>query len=281
MTMTRTAPISVVAGRADDTEAVVAISSRDADRPGQGNVSLVVGDGEPIAERTRLLGAIGLGLPDGVAMQQVHGGAVAVVDTTDAGRGMTDHDAAVPGADGLVTFATDVALMVMTADCVPVLLVDPGHGVAAAHAGRRGLASGVVTATLHTLTDAPGRVSALIGPAIGGCCYEVPEALADEVAEAHPSARATTTWGTAALDLVAGVEAGLRDSGVRDVARLGTCTRCSGERWFSHRRQPGKGRQAAVIARRSRPIDQTSAHLPDRAVEVTRSPGTAFLHWPS
>lgn len=95
----------------------------------------------------------------------------------------------------------------------------------------------------------PGEVEARIGPAIGGCCYEVPAELADEVAAAHPAARATTTWGTPALDLPAAVAAQLHEAGVERVERAGVCTRCGGEGWFSHRRDPGAGRQAGVVVR--------------------------------
>jgi hypothetical protein len=185
-----------------------------------------------------------------VFMQQVHGPDVAVVDVADRGRGSGAHADGVSVVDALVTFDCDVALAVLVADCVPVVVSDPRRAVAVIHAGRGGVMTGVVPATLEAMAPpAPDRVVAIIGPAIGGCCYEVPSALVEQVAADVPAARSVTTWGTAALDLPAAVDAQLRASGVVDVRRVGGCTRCDGQRWFSHRRAPGRGRQAGTVVR--------------------------------
>jgi copper oxidase (laccase) domain-containing protein len=138
---------------------------------------------------------------------------------------------------------------------VPVLLAVPRRGVAAVHAGRVGVESGVVGAAVHVLSERsgarPGQVQAVIGPAVGGCCYEVPAELQLEVALRAPAARATTTWGTPALDLPAAVVQQLRAAGVTDVAILGGCTRCGQGTWFSHRAttslQAPAGRQAGIV----------------------------------
>ncbi len=214
-----------------------------------GNVSLTVGAADRDA-RSRLAAAVGVGPEALVFMQQVHGAGVATVDAGDRGRGLTDHADGVAGVDALVTRATGTALTVLVADCVPVLLADPGRSVAAVHAGRGGVVRGVVPAALDAMApDEPARVEARIGPAIGACCYEVPAELAERVAADHPAARATTTWGTPALDLPAAVTAQLRARGVERIGRTGGCTRCSGTAWFSHRRDPGAGRQAGVVVR--------------------------------
>jgi polyphenol oxidase len=179
-------------------------------------------------------------------MRQVHGADVATVDrSTPPGAELRDVDA-------LVTTLPGRVLGVQTADCVPVLLAGAG-AVAVAHAGRAGVALGVVTAALDALTrlgDDPPRLRAVVGPSIGGCCYEVPADLRDRVAADHPAAAATTTWGTPALDLPAAVAAELAESGVPDVQRVGGCTRCDPEgRWFSHRADPTTGRQLALVVR--------------------------------
>lgn len=283
------------AGRQDAAPGEVvalATSSRTPGQAGDGNVSLVVGAGTPLDHRRRLLAAVGSDLADGVAMEQVHGSQVTVVGRSDAGRGIADHAAAVPGSDALVTFEPDVALLVMTADCVPVLLYERGHGVAAVHAGRRGVGAGVVGAGVEALTDHPDRVTAVIGPAIGGCCYEVPAALAEDFAGSHPEAVATTTWGAASLDLPAAVAADLTRAGVKRIGQVAECTRCGSERWFSHRANPGLGRQGAVIVRRrdSRTLPQHVADLDVRRLERDASAGAVplaavsgapFLDWPS
>jgi YfiH family protein len=216
-----------------------------------GNMSLTVGQVDGTA-RQRLAAAVGVRPGDMVFMQQVHGAGVAVVDVTDRGRGSGAHADGVQQVDALVTFDCDVALAVLVADCVPVIVSDPHRAVAVIHAGRGGVMTGVVQATLDAIASpAPDRLRAIIGPAIGGCCYEVPPELAERVAAKVPTARSTTTWGTSALDLSTAVDAQLRASGVVDVSHVGKCTRCDGQRWFSHRRAPGMGRQAGAVVRSS------------------------------
>lgn len=173
-------------------------------------------------------------------MVQVHGADVGVVDAA------TPPGAELRGVDALVTGEPDRVLAVAAADCVPVLLAAE-RGVAAVHAGRRGVAAGVVGAALAAL---PGpAVRAAVGPAIGGCCYEVPAAMqADVLAHVHPAAASTTTWGTPSLDLPAAVVADLVAAGV-DTVRVGGCTRCE-PGWFSHRADPGAGRHLGLVVRR-------------------------------
>jgi YfiH family protein len=182
-------------------------------------------------------------------LRQVHGGDVAVVDaTTPPGYELRDVDAAVTAEPGR-------ALAVLTADCVPVLLAGPTT-VAAVHAGRRGLASGVVGHALDALTAAQGSpdgLRAVVGPAIGGCCYEVPEPMQHRIAADHPGARSTTSWGTPSLDLPVAVAAILETAGVA-TQLISRCTRCDpSARFFSHRADPDGGRQAAVVVRGSSP----------------------------
>lgn len=171
---------------------------------------------------------------------QVHAAGVAVVSAS--------APEVRPEADALVTAEPDVVLMVRAADCVPVLLVDAGAGVAAvAHCGRPGLLAGVVPAAVSAMRDlGAAEVAAWIGPHVCGACYEVPAAMQDEVADAVPAARATTSWGTPSLDLGAGVRSQLEALGVvvTDVSR---CTRES-EDLFSYRRDgAAAGRLAGLV----------------------------------
>ena len=94
--------------------------------------------------RAQLEAAVGAERSDLVFMQQVHGGAVAVVDADDRGRGLDVHDDGVPAVDALVGTAAGVAPVVQVADCVPVLMADPGHAVAAVHGGRGGLVADLI-----------------------------------------------------------------------------------------------------------------------------------------
>ena len=174
-------------------------------------------------------------------LRQVHGNDVVVVDETAAA------DWPPPRADALVTSQRGVTLMVRAADCVPVLLADDaGAVVGAAHSGRQGLVAGVVPATVAAMRAlGAGHLTAWVGPAVCGRCYEVPEEMRDGVVAVEPASRATTSWGTPSLDVGAGVRAQLeRDVEVVD---LSTCTRESPD-LFSYRRDGREsGRQAGVI----------------------------------
>jgi YfiH family protein len=201
------------------------------------------------ANRELLLGLLGSGplhLPD-----QVHGRHVAVVDNESVGSPQWTLTGA-PGADALVTTLPGVPLAVLGADCMPVLFADHSAGViAAAHAGRPGLAAGILQqtlATMATLGADPGRTTVVIGPAACGRCYEVPEQMRDDVAAVVPGSAATTRQGTPSLDLAAGAEALLRRAGVVSIRRLEICT-IEDERMFSHRRSAGRptGRHAGVV----------------------------------
>lgn len=160
---------------------------------------------------------------------------------------------AVPGgprasADGLVTDEAGVVLLVRAADCVPVLLADADAGVlGAAHAGRPGVAAAVVPHTVEAMRDLGARaITAWIGPHVCGACYEVPVDLQDEVAALVPATRATTSWGTPALDLGAGVRSQLDAAGVT-VVDVSACTRESPD-LFSYRRDgAASGRLAGLI----------------------------------
>ena len=177
-------------------------------------------------------------------LHQVHGDRVVVVD--DAGPESR------PDADALVTRQPGVVLMVRAADCVPVLLVATDVGaIGAVHCGRAGLVSGIVPRTVERLRSwGASSIGAWVGPHICGRCYEVPADLQDEVAAVVPQSRATTSWGTPAVDLGAGVRAQLEERGVTvtDVAR---CTRESPD-LYSHRRDGARaGRQAGVVRLRA------------------------------
>ena len=151
-------------------------------------------------------------------------------------------DAVRPGSlgegDAIITTQTDLAITVAAADCVPVVV--EGHGFAAViHAGWRGAAAGVVTATLTNLRRrglVPER--AALGPSIGPCCYEV----GPEVVDRFPDHAETTTWGTASIDLRTAVAGQLDDVSVWVSDR---CT-MTDPGLLSYRRNRTTQRQVAV-----------------------------------
>jgi YfiH family protein len=177
-----------------------------------------------------------------VWMDQVHRTGVAVVDGP--------RDRAVPGTDALVTATPGLLLCVLVADCVPVLLADHETGVVAAvHAGREGVRQGVLPVALSAMASLGARarhVTALLGPAVCGSCYEVPEQMQADVARVAPSAAVRTRAGTPGLDLRAGVEEILRKAGIPEVVHDPRCT-VEDRHLFSHRRDGVTGRQAGIV----------------------------------
>ena len=179
-----------------------------------------------------------------VLMHQVHGADVHVVDSTGA--------ATEPVADAMVTALPDVVLVVRSADCVPVLLADTEAGVlGVAHAGRAGVAGGVVPNTVRAMRRlGAADITGWLGPHVCGACYEVPDELRTEVSAVVPESFALTRAGTPSLDLGAGVTAQLRHEGVA-VVDASRCT-MEDDDLFSHRRQGGRsGRLAGLVTRRS------------------------------
>ncbi|MDQ0580454.1 peptidoglycan editing factor PgeF [Streptomyces rishiriensis] len=209
------------------------------------NLGGAVGDDPDAVRANRELAAKSLGLDPGLVvwMNQVHGNDVAEVDGPWTTR-------LTPPVDGLATATRGLALAVLTADCVPVLLADPVAGVvAAAHAGRPGMVKGIVPAAIDAMESLgadPSRIVARTGPAVCGRCYEVPEGMRAEVAAVEPAASAETSWGTPAVDVVAGVHAQLDRLGVRDRERSPVCTRESNDH-FSYRRDRSTGRLAGYV----------------------------------
>lgn len=175
-----------------------------------------------------------------VTMRQVHGAGVHVV-----GDG---HDEQEIVADALVTTRPGVTLLARVADCVPVLLAAADHSVVAAvHAGRPGLVAGVVPAAVATMRElGADQIHAWVGPHVCGSCYEVPDAMRDEVSSVVPEAYAETSWGTPAVDIGAGVRAQLHAAGVT-VDDLDLCTLERDDLWSHRREGAAAGRLGALI----------------------------------
>jgi purine-nucleoside/S-methyl-5'-thioadenosine phosphorylase / adenosine deaminase len=178
-------------------------------------------------------------------VQQVHGARVVHLDAASV---------PVEEADAVVSTEVGLAACVSVADCVPVLLADPGTGaVCAVHAGWRGTLARAAAAGVRALAEIagapPSRLLAVIGPSIGPCCYEVSADLAGRfraelgsVGGEGPAPR---------LDLWAANRRVLEAAGVAGdrIEVLGRCTACERDAFFSHRRDAGRtGRQMAFIA---------------------------------
>jgi YfiH family protein len=195
------------------------------------NLGRLTGDDADRVDANRALLAERVGVPweRFARARQVHGTRV-VRDV--------EIDGDWPEADAHVVTEPGRPALVFVADCLPIALVGDG-GVAMVHGGWRGLAEGIVAEAVRELG---GARSAVIGPGIGACCYEV----GDEVREAFPA----ETHAGRHLDLKRAAARSLRRAGVADVQDVGLCTSCRGDLFFSHRRDQGvTGRQAGVTWR--------------------------------
>lgn len=185
---------------------------------------------------------------------QVHGGAVRAIEAGDEVRAVRAVE-----ADALVATRAGDAVGVRTADCIPVLVADPGSGaVAAIHAGWRGVVAGVVGAGVRGLAARAGapasRLVAAIGPCIRAASFEVGEDVARRIAEvAHGADVIVPGDPRPRVDLVRAVVAQLSALGLpRDaIDDVGGDTFAEPERFFSHRRDAARsGRMLSVIVAR-------------------------------
>ncbi len=175
-----------------------------------------------------------------VQVHQVHGNRVHAVDAHS--RGVTAV------ADGMVTSTRGVILGILTADCVPVLLLDEqARIVAALHAGWRGVMADIASAGISAMVSLGARpqcIEAAMGPAIGACCFEVDASLARrfeaEIPDANRHVRYTGTE-KAFIDLKALLRGQLMRAGVESgaITDVPICTRCSSARFFSRRAAGG------------------------------------------
>ncbi len=221
------------------------------------NLALHVGDRpeDVAANRDRAAGAFGVDPATLVFARQVHGGRATVVGPSDAGRGRHREDDAVGDTDVLVTAVSDVTLVVLVADCVPLALVDPDVGVLAAiHAGWRGVCAGVVTSALRAMADLgarPERVAAFVGPAVAADRYQVSEDVHQALAGALPAGEDRAVVrpdgpGHWLVDLPGATRAQLRAGGV-EPERITLCRATTAERrFFSDRAARPCGRQALL-----------------------------------
>ena len=214
------------------------------------NVRFEVGD-DPVAvahNRAVLAAAIGAAP---VYLNQVHGAAVVRLVGADAAPGAPVHT-----ADGCVTTEPGIACTAQVADCLPVLFAAPqGRAVGAAHAGWRGLAHGVLEATLAELCAAaacaPGEVQAWLGACIGPQRFEVGADVLDAFGAASGGASALRFRPGAPGKWLADLPGLARDrlvaAGVGAVSGARECTASDASRFFSFRRDGVTGRMVAAV----------------------------------
>lgn len=216
------------------------------------NLGVHVGDDPDAVVRNRAI--LRTLLPSEPAwLMQVHGTTVLdAADVVDA-SGADAPGAAAPHADASIATRPGVVCVVQTADCLPILLCDiNGRAVGAAHAGWRGLASGVLEQTVFRMRDAgAGEILAWLGPAIGPDSFEVGQdvfdAFADRDARMASAFRPVAGQQKYLADIYGLARAKLACAGVTRVHGGGLCTVHDAGRFYSYRRDRITGRMASLI----------------------------------
>lgn len=170
-------------------------------------------------------------------MNQVHGNRVAIIEE------VTEE---IPTADALVTGIPGITLAVMVADCIPLLLKSK-DAVAAVHVGRKGLLNRVAEMAIDVMREiSDAQISAIIGPAICGKCYEVSDEIFSEVTASHAESASQTASNTPSLDLVAALISNLQNLGITDIDNQSRCTLEHND-LYSYRRDGATGRQVGLV----------------------------------
>jgi YfiH family protein len=208
------------------------------------NLGLHVGDRVDAVNANRNTLATALGLDSSPRwLNQVHGNLI--VRAAEAVTPMS--------ADASITSAAQMACVVMTADCLPILLCDDnGDHVAAVHGGWRGLAGGVIEAAVAAFAGRqvkPGALICWLGPAISCAAYEVGEEVRDALSGRDAAALSDNSAGRWQLDLYRLARIRLEQCGVTRIFGGGLCTHTNQARFFSYRRDGACGRQATLIWR--------------------------------
>ena len=217
------------------------------------NLAYHVGDTDASVteNRRRFCGGLGIDTHSLVVAQQVHGDEVAVVDESQEGCGAHSHETAIPETDGMITASRSIALAVLTADCVPVLVVDPlRKAIGVAHAGWRGAIRMIASRTVLRMRDDfgtdPANCLVVLAPSIGSCCYTVGEDVRSHFLRAFGAECIVEDR----LDLRQAVKTQLLRIGVeeRNISSMGECTACNLDRFYSYRGEDGRtGRMMSVI----------------------------------
>jgi len=219
------------------------------------------GQERAVQYRRELCTALGLPFDRLTLPRQVHGAEVLRVQPGDAGAGRHGPEDALAFVDGLFTSEPDLPLMVLSADCPLVLVVEPElPAIGVAHASWRGTVAGIVEWLVRRMTveleASPARMWAAVGPSAGPCCYEVGP-IVRRIAATHWSdadGHFPVRGGRIYFDLWSAIRTQLARAGVpcSQILVAGRCTICD-EAFYSHRRQGASaGRFALLAAVRSR-----------------------------
>lgn len=220
------------------------------------NLAFHVGDNpqDVLKNHHILANTIGYSSQKLIYMHQIHSDKIMVVNTN------MNFDTP-PQCDALITDCIDIPLMVMSADCTPILLYDPiNHAIGAVHAGRAGALNGILPKTLAAMHKNYGTslsdIRIVLGPAIQGCCYEINENIAREVEEKGYEKALIRTIQKVSLDVNTILQIQLEALGIviEQIETINQCTSCNCHDYFSYRaNRQHTGRIAGVILLRPLP----------------------------
>lgn len=227
------------------------------------NIGYHVGDDpDAVLENRKICAAsMGIALDSWIIPEQVHGNLVAVVNETQRGAGAFHAQSSIAGVDGLITNQRNLALVIMAADCVPILLYDPVEQViAAVHSGWKGTKNHIVVRTIERMKQEfsclSENIRVALGPSIRRCCYEVDVRVANEMRKEFGNQVLFPRFGDKQhflLSLQHCIRLDLLQQGVHatHITDCGRCTSCQTTSYFSHRRENGQtGRLLGAIVLR-------------------------------
>lgn len=175
-----------------------------------------------------------------IFMEQVHKDNIVIVDK--------NSENLIDSCDAIITNEKNLPLMVMVADCIPILMYDEQKGVIAAiHAGRNSTFLNIAQKTalkmIKKFECKEENIKVILGPSIQKCCYEVSEELANIVKKSFGEEFENNRY----IDLQAINKKQLNDIGIKNIEISSYCTKCSGEDYFSYRKSTNTGRFAGIV----------------------------------
>ncbi len=210
------------------------------------NIGLRRGDNpfNAVKNIEKCVDALGMTKENLTLTYQTHTANVRFLSKDDIGKGFCREWG--EGVDGIVTDMENVPLLCYSADCVPTLLWDKKRKmVGAVHGGWRGTKDNIIASAVNVFEENGGKgedITAFIGPAIGICCYEVSEDVANEFLPMYEKFVIKKTNGKYMLDLKGITAFQLMCAGVREenIENSNVCTSCRNDLFFSHRAQNGR-----------------------------------------
>lgn len=210
------------------------------------NLSPYVGDNEEIVRKNRKTVASFLSKKsDFVSVEQVHGKSIYRIVGIETGHLKDVH------ADAIICEFPDIAIGVLTADCVPLVLFSESGRIAVVHAGWKGLSTGIIKETVKEFSSGEDKkkIKGFIGPAIDACCYRVGIEVEGRFKETYPES-VITRGGSIYLNLKQLAKTHLKEEGIlpENIYISPDCTSCLSELYFSYRKHGEKtGRQAGLV----------------------------------